>query len=104
MFLLRAGRAEHEPVGQCHVVGPHVELEPLPADDAAEDGAGVDADPHVDVLVAVLVKLLDGSDHAQPHPHAVVGVVLPGLGTACAQFVVIQYSESEYLSNVSTIH
>ena len=79
--LARFSRGLH-PVGQRHIVGPHVELEPLSADDATEDGAGVDADPHVDILVALLVKLLDGPDHAQPHLDAVVGVVLSRLGTS----------------------
>ena len=51
------------------------ELEPALADDAAEDGAGVDADAHVDRLVAVLVKVLDGGDHGQAHLHAVPRVV-----------------------------
>ena len=70
------------PVGQGDVIGPDVELEPLPPDYPAEDGAGVDPDPHVDLLVAVLVKLLDGLDHAQPHLNTVARVVLPGLRTS----------------------
>ena len=57
----------------------------------------MDADPHVDVLVAVLVELLDGADHAEPHPHAVVGVVLPRLGAACTQFVVMIGSSSSWI-------
>lgn len=71
-------------VGQADVVGPHVELEPPLADDAAEDGAGVDAHAHVDRLVAVLVKVLDGGDHGQAHLNAVARVLRLGLGAACA--------------------
>ena len=40
----------------------------------------MDADAHVDGLVAVLVKVLDGGDHGQAHLHAVPRVVLLRLG------------------------
>jgi hypothetical protein len=42
---------------------PDVKFESPLADDAAEDRAGVDADPHVDGLMSVLVELADGRNH-----------------------------------------
>jgi len=42
---------------------PDVELESPLANDTAEDRAGVDADPHVDGLMPVLVELADGRNH-----------------------------------------
>ena len=61
---------------------PDVKLEPPLSDDAAEDGAGVDADAHVDRLVPVFVELSDGRNHGQAHLDAVLGVVRLRLGAA----------------------
>ena len=61
-----------------------VVLPPLPHD-TAQDGAGVDADAHVDLLPRVLVKLLDGGDHGQAHLNAVERVVWFRLWAACGK-------------------
>ena len=42
----------------------------------------MDANPHVHVFVAVGIELFDGLDHAEPHLHAVGGVVRSRLWAA----------------------
>ena len=81
MDLTRLACGLHS-VSQGHIIGPHVELESLPPNNATEDGPGVYPYSHVDVLVAVLVKLLDGSDHVQPHLDTIAGMILARLRTS----------------------
>ena len=78
MDLTRLACGLH-PVSQGHIIRPHVELEPLPPDNAAENGPCVNPDSHVDILVAVLVKLLDSSDHVQPHLDTIASMILARL-------------------------
>ena len=70
------------PVGQGDIVGPHVKLEPLPPDNSTEDGPSVDPHAHVDILVAVFVKLFDGSYHVQSHLNTITGMILARLRTS----------------------
>lgn len=69
-------------VGQTNVIAPDIELDPPGADNAAEDGARVDAHPHLDALVPLGVEAAHGIDHAQAHLHAANGMIRPGLGTS----------------------
>ncbi|TNN63102.1 hypothetical protein EYF80_026718 [Liparis tanakae] len=89
--LARHAQLLHQ-VRQIHVVRPHVELEALYSQDAAQDGARVDAHAHVDGLARLLAELLDGLDHAQAHLHAAVGVVRPRLRAAGHAVVAIPQS------------
>jgi hypothetical protein len=66
-----------EVVGQGHVVGPDVELPLAQPEDAAEDRAAVDADPHVEVDLGRVAHVPDGLYHVEAHLHAAMSVIGP---------------------------
>ncbi len=44
-------------IGQCDVIGPHVKLPLVQANEAAENGAGVEPHPHVEVVARLLLDI-----------------------------------------------
>ena len=73
----------------------------LDAHDAADDLSGVDADTHLDTLLAVLVELLDGLDHGQSHVDGTLGVVRPLL--RAATHAVVAVAQRRYLLTPSLL-